>query len=595
MAKEKESLLIKGKTMLTNMHRYYYVPNRKKNRYVPYREWLAQITTVGGDESAAHARILSWGAGSVFASMIYGIPMMYFTISGLITMPLGYFWSIINNMLIGDNLGFLSRKSARIIKWLYVPLFIIGMIFLIFVPTSVGSSIMPGMFKLIGINLVMNIFPTWYNMFWRRLLLMKMGRFKPFQYINTLPYIITFCMIVYTPFDKYDMDTRFWVMSLYFSIHYMFGVSNVGGATNNCSPNEQERMEILAWPGTVANGINSIFGFLVPALGTYFSQFGGTQGLEYLRAVPLPFMLAGWALQFLMFHHCHERIVMPQVEQKPDFNFWTGADAAMRNKYKWLQSVAGVIDSLGNGTTSVMGLVYTFILRDTGWITAFFTKVIIQTAVTPGYILAPLWNKIEYRKLYFISMSLSLLISSTATIALFFGVTDPNTLVALVLVTSWLSELVGRSRTLVDVSLGQNLDDYQSWISGERLGGFSGILGWFTGPVITVLSMMVPAWYLSMGYTQANMDILFNDDVRTNVIMTGFMISFIGDVLRLIPMIWFNFSKPLQKQIIRDLRWRLDAAEELKPINDLSREGKAEEAEALLAEVVARREAEIQQ
>jgi hypothetical protein len=248
----------KIKKGFTTFYEHWYVP--KKGFYVPYREWVAQAVTVGGEESAGKAMDpLVFGSGAVFSSIIFQIPFTYYATSALIVMPLGYLWSIVNTMIIGDNLGHLPRKASRTIAFLYVPLFIIGMAMLLFVPSTAMQNVLPGFFKVLGSNIVISIWGSWRNIFWKRLFLMKQGRFKPAQYINLVPYIVVFLLLVYMPFGTMGLDKRFWIMNLLFQLLGMYGMKNINPATNVCSPNESERVTILALPGTVANGINSIF------------------------------------------------------------------------------------------------------------------------------------------------------------------------------------------------------------------------------------------------------------------------------------------------------------------------------------------------
>jgi hypothetical protein len=53
------------------------------------------------------------------------------------------------------------------------------------------------------------------------------------------------------------------------------------------------------------------------------------------------------------------------------------------------------------------------VLRETDWLIGLLT-IVIATATTPGSLLAPLFNKMDYRKLYFLSRSLDILTNAIA-------------------------------------------------------------------------------------------------------------------------------------------------------------------------------------
>jgi Na+/melibiose symporter-like transporter len=582
--KEKKPLGETIKSGFTHMKKHWSTP--PPGRYVPYKEWFASIFAVGGDESARHAwSAFGFSFGNVLVGVIYGLPIEYFAIAALIELPLGYLWSFLG-WQINDNLGHMSRKFTKLANAVYIPLFLAGLAMLLFVPSSAMGSIMPGFWKIIGINFVTTAWSNWRHIFWRRLLFTKLGRYKMWAYANVIPRLFWMLVIVWAPFSSFPVNERFWLLKLCFAFFGMYEMVNHSNqAVDVISPDQNERIDIAAYPGTIANGLNSIFGFMLPVLG---GLVGGTNTISFFRYIVPVVAVAGLAIMYVGLNQIHERIPQPPMSLKPKINFWTGTDAVLRNKYRWLKMVSALVDNLGTGALGLTFFLYLFILRETDWVQGLL-GTITMTAVTPGVLLAPLlMRKFEYRTLFFIARGLSIFAQFSAYIALFLGIVDGITFATVVIASGFFSAMFGQVMVQVDGVMNTNLNDYQMWISGERMESFTGVFGWITGPIFTLMGFMIPLMYKNIGYT-SNPDVLFMDDIRGKVMMAGCVIVVLGDIASMIPMIWFKFNNKMQKQITKDLAWRAQAGKDLEPVNEAAQNGG--NPEAVLRQVIAMREA----
>ncbi|MDR2525778.1 MAG: MFS transporter [Oscillospiraceae bacterium] len=551
-------------------------------RYVPFREWGASIAAVGGDEFARQGWDAFGGFGSqVICMMIYGLPLQYFAVVGLITLPMGYLWSFFG-WIVQDNLGHLSRSLTKLINLIYVPLFLVGLGLLIFVPVSAQESIMPGFWKIIGTNLVLSVWGNWRGIFWRRLLLEKLGRYKLWPYVNLVPRLFWLLVLLWLPFNNLVTAERFWILQFCFNCYGMYDMKNAANkVVSVISPDQYERVDIQAYPGTIANALNSIPGFLMPMIGQFLHV--QTETLGYYRYVVFVVILVGLLMMFAGLGKIKERIPAPPMKYKPHINFWTGTDAVMRNKYKWMQTVSTLVDSLASNALTINFFLIYYILRQTGAFVGIFNTIVV-TAVTPGVLIAPiLMRKIEYRKLYFINRTLSIVAQFSAYIALAAGIKDGAVFAFIVIAAGWFARLFGQVMIQVNGVMETNLNDYQMWCSGERMESFTGIFSWLTAPILTLMGFMIPLMYREHGYT-GNTDVLFMDDVRMKVMMAGCVIAVIGDVASLIPMLWFKFSAKQQRQITKDLEWRVEAAKALDLVNDAALA--EENAEQVLRDVI---------
>ncbi len=66
--------------------------------------------------------------------------------------------------------------------------------------------------------------------------------------------------------------------------------------------------------------------------------------------------------------------------------------------------------------------------------------------------------------------------------------------------------------------MGVRVSDDQMYISGERFEGYQGIIGWFTGPISSLVSLIIPIMFVGAGFT-SDWDVLYMDDVRVKCML----------------------------------------------------------------------------
>ena len=118
------------------------------------------------------------------------------------------------------------------------------------------------------------------------------------------------------------------------------------------------------------------------------------------------------------------------------------------------------------------------------------------------------------------------------------------------------------------------ISDYQMYLSGERLENFTGVFGWFTGPVTTFVGLIIPLLLLKYGFNN-NWDILFVDSARIKIIVIPIIIDIIGYILMTIPYFFWDYTDEKQFKVIEVLRRR----------EDVTRSQMKDEAETAEAEV----------
>jgi len=99
------------------------------------------------------------------------------------------------------------------------------------------------------------------------------------------------------------------------------------------------------------------------------------------------------------------------------------------------------------------------------------------------------------------------------------------------------------------------INDYQMYLSGERLENFSGVFGWFTGPITSFVGLIIPIMLLRYGFN-SNWDVLFVDSSRIKIIVIPIIIDIIGYVLMTIPYIFWDYDDEKQAKVMEVLKAR---------------------------------------
>ncbi|MBQ6022923.1 MAG: hypothetical protein IJL25_08345, partial [Clostridia bacterium] len=111
----------------------------------------------------------------------------------------------------------------------------------------------------------------------------------------------------------------------------------------------------------------------------------------------------------------------------------------------------------------------------------------------------------------------------------------------------------------VPTSVGHDMDirinDYQMYLSGERLESFSGVFGWFTGPITSFVGLIIPLLLLAHGFN-SNWDVLYVDDSRLYIIIIPILIDTLGYLLMAIPYFFWDYDDDKQNKVMAVLRRR---------------------------------------
>ena len=538
-------------------------------KFVPYREYGSVLLGCGGDYALRNVMgKLSFGTGCWLVVFYYQIPLLTFSIIGTFFLVQGYFWAIIN-MIIADNLGYLPKKTERALYLLHAFFTVLGLITLLLdfskiipFPAAVinYANTLPGM----DLRCVLKIFGAhWLVVGWggvrgifiRKKWLKKLGRFKLFAYTNVIQNVTLSILICWLPLYQNPMSERIWQLFLLFTMRDMFGYN--GSCLNVSyliSPNAHERMLVRCYPEKLSHIFNSI---LVDTVFPIVAAFtGGMTNVNTFKYVIPVMMILFTVLMFKGMSNIQERIPQPPVEKKKYIPFWEGINGVLKNKYRWINAISGMIDALGNGTVSIFDVIFIYSWREQGLVFVIF-KNLIAFVGNPGAFLAPWIRKrfsyksmVVFKRLVFAAQSAGYIFACT--------VFRDNYYVCggIMLVTILIGDFLTSAIKLADDDMNARINDYQMYLSGERLENFGGVVSWLTNPVSSIISLIIPILYYMVGFN-SDYDILFCDDIRMRCVVIGVTFDLVGHILCFLPYIFFwDYTDEKHEKVMKVLELR---------------------------------------
>ena len=558
----------KVKELFTEVKTHWKTP--AKGKYVPYREYLDILFGVGANYAGNKTlEYISFAAGCYLMMYHYKLPYLTYAIITLINMPLNYIWVLIG-WVINDNLGFLPKKTERNFNILYLFLTVAGLglifgDFSAFLPeTNKVVAYLNGLegitaasaIKIFGTHILWNGWAGARNIFWRKKLVPKFGRYKYSLYCDVIPKTIMVWLIGWLPFYSTitDVSTRVWVANLLFSIYNLFTFNNnLETCTQNISPNMRERIFVRSYPIKLSHLFQSILAIILPAIiDKCPNDWADIAVFKWI--IPITFTVFA-VLTMVFAGKIKERIPQPPLEKKVKINFWDGMFGVLRNKYRWIQTIVGLLDSLGNGMLAFTTILYLYTFRLTG-LTYSLIVALVSFAGTPPDLFTPYFIKrFSYKQvMIFYQLSRAVCYSVIVCCYLFCGenLILCGTLSVIMLFITEMFQTVPKS---INHDMDIRVNDYQMYLSGERLESFAGVFGWFTGPITSFVGLIIPLLLLKYGFN-TNWDVLFIDSSRTKIIVVPIIIDIIGYLLMTIPFIFWDYTDDKQSKVMEVLRKR---------------------------------------
>lgn len=542
-----------------------------EGRYVPYREYKDIFIAVGSNYAGSKMlEYLYFGAGCFLMMYHYKLPYLTFAIIGLINMPLNYLWSMIG-WYINDNLGFLEKKKERALYGFYFSMIVLGLaliiapVSLLFNQNGAFVTFMNGLegvncasaFKIFGTHILWNGWAGSRNIFWRKKLLPKFGRYKYYLYCDFFPKCVMVCLLGWLPLTQAavpDVVERVWKANLAFAVYSIFAFGNsLEACAQNISPNTHERVLVRTYPIKLSHLAHSILALILPVvIGKLPNKWEDINLFRWV--VPVAFCTFAF-LTMAFAGRIKERIPQPPLEKKVSISFWDGMFGVMRNKYKWIQTVVGLLDSLGNGMLAFTTILYLYTFRLSGLLYSLIVALVSFAGTPPDFFTPYFMKRFSYKQImifYQISRAVGNGIIVASLVLFRHKVVLCGSVCVLVLI---LMEMCKTVPTSVGHDMDIRINDYQMYLSGERLESFSGVFGWFTGPITSFVGLIIPLLLLAHGFN-SNWDVLYVDDSRLYIIIIPILIDTLGYLLMAIPYFFWDYDDDKQNKVMAVLRRR---------------------------------------
>lgn len=564
MAEEKKKISVKS--LVGEFKDHWNVP--AEGKYVPYKEYVSVLWAVGGDYSLTRVlNYLGFGLGCYLVAFYYEIPILTFSVINAFFMIQGYFWSIMS-MMINDNLGFLPKKTEKAFYVLYLFFTGLGILFLVLDfsviipwPKALENYVnsLPGLnmrstLKIFAAHWLVTGWGGARNIFIRKRWLPKFGRYKLFAYPNVIPCVILVLLICWLPLYKNPLTERVWQLFLLFQLYGMYGYR--GGATSissTISPNPHERMLVRCYPEKLSHLLNSVIMFLMPIITVYTGGLTNINTFKYV--IPIMMMICT-VVMFRGLGSIQERIPQPPIEKKKYIPFWDGINGVLKNKYRWINAISGLIDALGNGGLAVKTIVLIYTWRELGIIFS-LVEALVSFVGNPGAFLAP-WirKRFQYKTLMIFKRIVFAAQSAGYIIACYFFKDNYMLCGAIMVISLCIGDMLTSGLKLAEEDMNVRINDYQMYLSGERLENYSGIIGWFTGPISALISLIIPLLFYRYGFT-SDWDVLFVDDIRTKCMIVGVAFDLVGHLLCCLPYLFFwDYTDEKHAHVIETLQER---------------------------------------
>ena len=569
MAKVNKESLSK---FFTNVKTHWKTP--AEGNYVPFKEYKDIFIAVGSNYTASKVLEYIYFATGCFLIMHhYKLPYLTFSIISIINMPLGYVTALIW-WFVCDNLGFLPGKTEKKLYTVYVSMIAFGLALILFDAATLFDpnskfiiylNSLEGMsatacFKVFGTHFLYSGWVGARNIFWRKKLIPKFGRYKYSLYSDMIPKCIVVILIGWLPlYEITDVSTRVWAANLLFAVYGVFGFGNViETTTQSISPNVSERILVRTYPVKLSHFLHTIMTIILPAVvGTLKDGWADINLFRWV--IPVAFISCA-VLTMIFSSRIKERIPQPPLEKKVNIKFWDGMFGVLHNKYRWINTMVGLIDSLGNGMLAFTSILYLYTFRLAGLPYSILT-LLISFAGTPPDLLTPYFLKRFSYKQIMIFYQLTRGIGNGALVlAIWFCGENLVLCGTLCVIVMFLMEMTKTVPTSAGHDMNVRINDYQMYLSGERLESFSGIFGWFTGPITSFVGLIIPLLLLSYGFN-SNWDILFLDEARLKIVVVPLIIDVVGFFLMTIPYIFWDYDTNKHNKVMQVLKRRAEVAE----------------------------------
>ncbi len=408
----------------------------------------------------------------------------------------------------------------------------------------------------------------------------KKGKFKPFLPWSSILTVLSLSFIPFIP--------EAWIENVLFSFHLpsmpFFGVSatdieislgslvmfillQIGtffftllsqcliGIEQVISPISQERANISAFKGILANVPGSVVNVVIPIVaGLFFAGSANPMNNIELYRWAFPVCgIGGVALVFFIYFGTEERVVVNR-EYVAKVKFMDGAKQLLTNKYFWLITIFNIAVGIRGNINIFMWICNYAIGGEQGAFALAICNVVLNNAFVPGMLVGPYLIKKLGKKNVMLISTVGFTVMAVIQLLV---INNPY----VILVGVFFQNLFNGLSYVAGIMVPDVLD-YQQWKTGKRLEGFWQNCNAFVATICGFFTTALVPLFMSFGGIGFgdNIDIALQDTaIMQGTFKSITWLGIIASVICIIPFFFYDLSEKQHANYIRALKLRASA------------------------------------
>lgn len=392
------------------------------------------------------------------------------------------------------------------------------------------------------------------------------GKYRPYILTMGIPTVILGIGFIWMPYEEMSLTAKCITVLLFnigFQFFYNFMTDAYDSLTNVLSPNTIERTDVYAAKSVVENISPSIASIFLPLVAKMITGDNTLYDLKVYRVLYPPMLLVGFAISVLVYVNTQERIVQPK-SRVIQISFGDAFRAVARNKYFWIISLAGWIGFLESSFNTIIGWMYNYQAACSAGQYSLIVAISGNASLWPNLFGPYLIRRYGKKKVLIFSNLMNILF--IATMLPVVRTTGGGT-IWLLLVCTFVNQLLTSLGHFMNPSLNADIRDYQQYITGERIDGMFAAVGLIGNVITLATSSVLPVIYeraglnqsvaLSLGYDGSNVyDVLYNHDYFVHICSVLIIASIVGAALNVIPFFFYDLTETKQRAMVKVLKIR---------------------------------------
>lgn len=374
----------------------------------------------------------------------------------------------------------------------------------------------------------------------------KSGKFRPWLAITGIPTVIIAVVFVWLPYETMSYMQKVIAVFLCYNLlqcFYPFFQQAYTDLANVISPNSHERTDIVSVSSIIYSMAPSLTGLFVPMLSTLT---GGLNSITTYRIIHPLVAVVGLLLSYVAYAGTRERIIVAE-SHVTQFKFSDAFRAVAKNKYFWINSLAGWLGFLEGAVGVIIGWTFIYAYPDRMGLYGVATTLIGNAALW-AMLICPIAIRVLGKR--------NLLIWCNVTNVVLIGLLYPlyNNIPALIILY-YLNGFINSFSIVYNPGINADMRDYQQYFTGERIDGMFGAVGIIGSFIGMFTGMVLPTIYQMLGL-EDNYDVLEVASFREDMFDVLIIAAVIGAALNFVPYLFYDLTETKQRGIVKVLKIR---------------------------------------